>query len=143
MAGSKRNLADGCAIVFATSGFDADVTAINWSGINRASVDVSHLGLTDPGAGNFGNKLFLPSKLVDAGELELTINFDPDDDPPMHAEAETITLTFAQITGDTSPASWAGSGFASGFSFNGAAEGKLEGTITVKFTGGIAMTDAA
>ena len=143
MAGSKRNLADGASVTFGTSGFDADITAINWSGINRPAVDVTHLGVTDPGANNFGNMLFLPSKIADPGELELTINFDPDDDPPMHAEAETITLNFAQITGDTSPADWEGSGFVTGFSFNGAIQGKLEGTITIKFTGAITMTDAA
>ena len=127
-------LGTGATVTFATSSFTANVTDIGISGLSRESIDTSHLGTT-------ANRTFMPGSLVDAGELEMEIQFDPDNYPPIAAAAETITITFPLSSAGTTEATWAATGFATGFTAGVTLEELMTGTLTVKFSGAITSTD--
>lgn len=126
------DLGTGASVTFATSSFTANITSIGFSGMERASVDTSHLGTTTA-------MTFVAGDLYNAGELELEIQFDPDDFPPIKTAAETITVTFANL-GGTTPADWEFTGFCTGFSAGVPLEELMTGTITIKITGDITAT---
>lgn len=137
MASPGAQIADGATIVFGTSAFSAQVTSIAWGGITRPAIDTTHLGTAAPAGDNFGNRTFLPGKMVDPGEITMEIHVNPDAGPPIHAAAETITVTF------NSGATWACTGFVTSFEITNALDDKLVGTMTVKMTGNINPTAAA
>lgn len=139
MAGADVYIGTGTTVTFLTSAFSAQVTSISMSGLSRESVDVTHMGST----GTLGGKAFIPGKLADPGELTLEIHFNPDDTPPIMQAVETIRITFPLITGDTTPAKWECSGFATGFEFTDPLEAKMTGSLTIKCTGNITITPAA
>lgn len=115
----------GTTITFGTSGFSANVTNIDWTGVSRESIGNSHLGTTTA-------KTFQPGDLYDPGEVTLTIYHDPATTPPISAAAETITITYPD----------ANTRSASGFVTNWdpgsvTTDEMMESSITVKFTGAI------
>lgn len=124
----------GASVTFGTSGFTANIASISHDGIERTAIPTTHLGTTTA-------MTFIPGDLFDPGELSLDIQFDPDDYPPIDQPAETITVTFPLGSGGSSAATWAASGFATGFSYAVAVEELMTGTLTVKFTGDITDTD--
>ena len=135
MATSAASQAKG-AITFSSS-FFAQITSLNWSGISREAFDTSHMGLSLAGSGKFGNMTKIPSKLNDPGKLEVEFNFNPDTLPPIEGAAETVTVTI----GDSStPATWAGSGFMTEFSWEGPLQGIMKGKATITFSGNVTRT---
>lgn len=125
----------GASITF-SSGFFAEITNIGHSGINRGSVDVTHMGTTDA-------REFMPTDLYDAGELSVELQFDPDSSPPIDQAAETVTVTFPTPSGGVSGATWAADGFMTDFEYTGPLEDKMTATATIKFTGTITYTASA
>lgn len=91
-------------ISFGTSGFTANVHVIGGMDFTRPSIPTSHLGTT-----NFES--VIPGDLIELGEFENEFEFDPDEQPPISAVAETITITFPVPTGMSNGATLAGSGF--------------------------------
>lgn len=142
MPGTTVDVTTGSTIVFGTSGFTSEIMSFTWSGIAREPIDTSHLGTAAASSNEFGNRTFIPGRLIDPGEATLERHFDPDQDIPIGAVAETITITFPLVTGDTTAANWAGSGFATAFDVTGPLDEKMTATMTVKFSGNITMTDA-
>ena len=141
---ATADLLTGASITFGTSGFSAEVLDINVSGISRPAVDSTHLGTAAAGAGKHGNAMFIAGRIINPGTVDFEINFNPDDDPPIATAAETITIAFAASGGDTTGASWAGSGFMTDFAFSGGGvDGKMTGTATVQFSGNITRTDGS
>lgn len=128
------DIGTGASVTFGTSGFTANITNISWSGIERASIQTTHLGTTTA-------HTFTPGDLFNPGELSLEIQFDPDDYPPIDAAAETVTVTFPLSTGGSSAATWAATGFSTGFELGVPLEELMTGTLTVKFSGDITDTD--
>ena len=128
------DIGTGASVTFGTSSFTANYTDINWGGIERTSVQTSHLGTTTA-------HTFVPGDLFDPGEATFEIQFDPDDYPPIDQAAETITVTFPVGAGGSSGATWAATGFATGFEFGVPLEDLMTGTLTVKFSGDITDTD--
>lgn len=126
----------GGTITFGTSGFTANISNINWDGMERASIATSHLGTTTA-------HTFIPGDLYDPGELSLDIQFDPDEFPPINSAAETITVTYPLSSGGTTAANWAATGFVTGASHVVPLEALMTGTITVKLSGAITNTDEA
>lgn len=133
---SLCDIGTGTSIVFGTSAFTAELTAVDWSGISRGSVQCSHLGTT-----NFHK--FIPTDLVDPGELNIEFNFDPSTTPPYDQPVETITVTFPVPDGLSTPADWEGDGFMTNFEFTVPLEEKMTGSATLKMTGAIVITAAA
>jgi hypothetical protein len=130
------DIGTGTSIVFVTSGFDAEFLSVDWSGIARGVVDSSHL-LT------VNWRTFIPTDLVDPGEIQVEMAFDPSDQPPLHELPERIIVTFPVPAGLVTPANWQGDGFMSGFEFNVPLEDKMTGTGTLKMTGEVFFTAAA
>ena len=143
MAGDSKNIFEGTTIVFGTSSWTSEVLGIDWSGISRPAITFKHATPTTAAATNFGTVIKKPGLNVDAGTVAVRVNFDPDQTPPMAALTETITITFPQITGDASAASWAFSGFATEFTLAGEVEGQYEGTLTLAVADEVTVTEAA
>ena len=148
MAGSPVDLATGLTVVFGTSAFIMELSSIDWSGVERESIETTHLGTAAPGASKFGNRTFIPDDLSDPGELVLeghfdTLQTDTVKAPPIDQAAETVTITWPKFAGDTTAAKWAASGFVTSYGVSGGLDEKLTQRVTVKLTGEVTVTVAA
>jgi hypothetical protein len=106
------------------------VSDFNWSGIERPSIDVSVLGASSATATtSFGGRAFIPGKLVDPGEVTVTLL-----EPAQITNIDAGVITNLTITlGDGS--AFTGSGFHTGASFANPLEERLEMEVTLKLTG--------
>jgi len=118
----------GTAIAFGTSSFTASVLSLSGSDIAREDIDITHMGST-------GYKEFMPSDLVDGGSIEMEIAFDPDEQPPISAAAEEITITFPIATGNSTGATFVFNGYVSSWSWETPMEEAMTATITIKVNG--------
>jgi hypothetical protein len=126
---NKRFISTGCGVAFATSNFTAEIQDIRPVSARREPINVSHQAST--GAHNFDH-----AKLVDWGEFEMDIHFNPATIPPIDQPAEAITITFS----DSGAATWAFSGFVTSFRSSAPLENKATGTVTVKIDGDVTVT---
>ena len=118
------------------SGFVGEIIDVGWEGMSRAAIETTH-NATSP-----AKKTFRPSDLVDMGELRLTINFDPDDDPPIDAAAATVIVTWPVPDGLTTGATWQASAFMTGLSITSQQEDRMTAQVTLKYSGDITVTAA-
>tara|TARA_R110002020_G_scaffold451901_1_gene666117 strand:- start:9429 stop:9848 length:420 start_codon:yes stop_codon:yes gene_type:complete len=128
------------AIVFGTSGFDANVISLDGPSSSRESIESSHLGTVD-------NMTFFAASLADNGEVSLTVEFDPDIVWPFGTGTvqltEEITITWPLPVGQSTAATMVFDAFAtanSGAASNGE---RMEGTFSLKLTGAITQTPSA
>jgi hypothetical protein len=142
MPGTAVNVGTGTTITFGTSGYSANILSVSWDGIERQMFDSSHMGTAAPGANKFGNKTFIASKLSDPGTLTLEVHHNPQTNPPVDGAFETVTVTWPQVSGDSTAASWAGSGAIQSYRVNDPHDGIMSATMVVKFSGNVTMTDA-
>ncbi len=108
------------------SGFLAEILNVADQGMERASIDASHMGSSQ--------MEFLPGTLQNWGQLECEIAFDPDLKPPLDAAAEIVTITYQNGT------TWARSGFMTGFQVQAPLEERMTATASIKFTGDLTVT---
>lgn len=118
----------GTTIAFGTSGFTAEIMSVNGNDISREDIETTHMGTTN-------YKTFIPGDLVDGGTLEVEFSLDPDDQPPVTAAAETITVTFPVPSGLSSGATYVFSGYVNSWSFTDAKEELMTGSMTIKVDG--------
>lgn len=143
MPGASVDLGNGASITFGTSGWTAQITSLAWNGVSRASVETSHLGTSAAAAGKIGSKTFMPASLTDPGSLAIEGHFNPNTNPPIEQAAETITVTFPLVSGDSTAANWQASGFMTDFAITGIVnDEKMMFSATVKLSGSVTMTDA-
>jgi hypothetical protein len=128
------DLGTGASVTFGTSGFTANYTELRLPGMSRPVIKTSHLGTTTADT-------FTPGDLVDFGEFEMDLQWDPDDFPPIDQVAETITLTFPLSSGGSTAAKFQFTGFAHNFSGAVPHEELMTGSLTVKISGDITDTD--
>ena len=121
-------VAQGTTVAFGTSSFSANITDFSWSGVSRGAVDTSTIASTAAS--------FLPSGIVDPGDLTLEIHSEGGNNvPPTDGDPETITINFPDGS------SLAASGFVTGWDPASGSTGELvTGALTVKFTGAITST---
>lgn len=81
----------GITIAFA-SGFLAEITDITLPESDRPAIDVSHTASPNK------RRQFIPSDLVDEGQLEVELNYDESEEPPIDDPAELVTVTFPSGT---------------------------------------------
>ena len=143
MAGSTVDIGHGCTVAFATTAFTASIESITVSGVTRSAIDTSHMGTTATTSGGFGSRTFIPEALSDAGEMGLTIQFNPQTVVPIDLAAEQVTLTWPLVVGDSTPATWVFSGFMTGYSNEASFEDKMMADVTVKISGKVTETAAA
>ena len=132
----------GTTVTFGTSGFTANVESIRWNGIARNAIPTFHLGTAAPGANKFGNKTFIPSRLSDPGELQMSVHFNPQTNPPIDGLAETVTITFPKAPADSTPAIWSATGFVTAYDLTDEMEAAMMANMTVKISGNVTMVDA-
>ena len=123
---------NGTTIAFGTSSFSANVYSIGGSTQTREALETTYLGTS-------GFKEFIPDALVDGGEAEIEFEWNPSFGtfPPISGAAETITITFPLLSGETTNATLAGTGFLTSSTGPNVANGEImRGTATVKFDGG-------
>lgn len=142
MPGAVVDNGTGAVITF-SSGFLGRILDISWSGIERESLETSHMGTAAPTAGKFGNRTFLPGDLTDPGECTIEIHYNAHDVIPPFTVAETVTVKAPLVAGDATAASWAGSGFLTSFEWGIPLEEIMTATATIKFSGEITRTAAA
>lgn len=141
-ASTAGDQATGISITF-DSGFFAMITDVSWDGISRGSIETTH-SETSPTNGAVW-RTFQPSELIDAGSLQVEIQFEKNTTPPWDAAAETCTVTFPQASVETgSAATWAASAFMTDFSYNAnpLSDDLMSATCTLKFSGAITITQA-
>lgn len=121
-------IATGITISGATSGAFAEVIDVIPPNRSRKSVDVTHQLSTA--------MEFLPGKLVDGGTCRVKLAYDPTDVPPIDADPEVWTITYAD-SGDTTEAF---TGFLTNMSPSGSLEDKMVCDVDIKVTGAITNT---
>lgn len=117
----------GGTISFST-GFLAQIISVTLPEQAREAIDTSHAGTTG------GDMTFIPSDLIDHGELQVELNFDETTAPPIDSAAETVTITFASAT------TWAFTGFMTNYSAEAPIDDRMTATATIKVSGDITVT---
>ncbi len=123
----------GITITFA-SGFLAEILNVNDGDISRPSIKASHA--------TSAQDEFLPGKLVDTGQLEAEIAFDPAASPPIDQAPETVTINYPK---DATVQQWARTGFMTAFRTTAPIspqEDRMTATCVIKFTGALTITQA-
>lgn len=89
-------VATGTTIVFGTSAFAATIMGGNLGAARREKVRTTALAATQPTTNQEGGHTYIPGKLHDLEDLDLEIQWNPATGSrvPLHAAAETITITF-------------------------------------------------
>lgn len=123
------DIGTGTTVTFGTSSFTADLLSVSHSGIAREAIQTSHMGTTS-------DHTFMPTDLVDNGELTLEIAFVATLTPPIltNGAAETITVAYAG-----SATTWSFSAFQTGFEITAPLEDKMTATVTLKVTGAVTV----
>jgi len=142
MPGALVDAGTGTVVTFVTSAFTFQLLSLSHSGINRESIDTSHMGTAAPAAGKFGNRTFIPGDLSDPGEVTMEGHFNPDTIPPIDAASETIRIEFPLSAGGLTKAKYEFSGFMTSFEYEDPLEDKMTATFTVKATGNVTRTAA-
>ncbi len=129
------DIGTGTKVAFGTTTIKGNVMDVSWDGPNRESIETTHMGTT-------GGQTFMPSDLYDPGELTIEVQFDPDAtvDADIVAAAETITVTFPIVAGESNGATWAATGFITSYTNTTPLEGLMTASIGVKFSGAITTT---
>lgn len=142
MPGTTVDVGTGTTLTFGTSAYSAELLSIDWGGIERPAINVDHMGVAAAGAGEMANGLMIPGDITSPGEITATVHFNPENEPPVDAVAETITVTFPLAAGDSTPASFACSGFVSAVSIGVPLEEKMTLDLTITLSGNITLTSA-
>lgn len=119
----------GITLTFSSS-FCAEIISFEHDGITRDAIETTHTGTSG------GKRTFIPSDLIDYGELNVGINFAPGVDPPIDSAAENITITFPNSDAST----WAFSGFMTNFRYTAPLDDRMTAECTIKVTGDVTVT---
>ena len=122
----------GVAITFA-SGFMAWITDVSVSGIRREALETTNSSTT-------ASRTFIPEKLVNYGEIRVSLQLKTSADPPIEGAAETITITWPMEKGGATAPTWSGTGFMTAYEATGPINGIMTATATVKITGTLTFT---
>jgi len=117
---------DGQGTRITIAGFTAALISVDGPAVERAAIDTSHLGLTTA-------KTFMPSSLYDPGGCDITIAFDPADEPLMTSAEGSITIAWGTTTTDY----WIFNGFFSNYRPSATGGERMEAQVTLKATGPI------
>ena len=119
-------------VVLFQNGFFAKIESVNITGEKREAIKITNMSSIDNGE---GFEEYIPSRIVDAGELDVTILFDQDQTPPIRSAPETITIKFPLPAGKTTPGQVAATGFMTENSVAVPVGDKMTQSCKIKFTG--------
>ena len=117
----------GTTITFGTTGFAANLIDIDGPGMERAVIDITHMGTTTAMA-------FIPAGLYDGGSVNITFEFNGADDAPIDQVAETITIDWSGATGS---GSYSFSGFMTNYKPSAKMGDRMTAEATLKVTGAV------
>lgn len=148
MPGSNADQTTGLTLTTGTSAFTCQITSFGWSGLTRDAIETTHLGTAANSATKIGNRTYIPSDLIDPGELQFngyqsTLMSAAKGPEVMKTAAETITVTYPLTSGDGSAATAVGSGFFTSYEQTGERDGVITFTATIKWTSEVTISDAA
>lgn len=126
----------GATLALASSGWTGNIVGIRRTGMARPSIKTTHLGTS-------GADTFMPADNHDEGSLELDIQYDPNNPPPLTAVAEAVTLTYPIPAGQSNGATDIGSAFITDEDRTIAIGELMQGTFTLKWAGSVAQTDSS
>jgi hypothetical protein len=122
----------GLELVLATStGFDAALRIRDTTEdqVKRSAIDMTHTQSPD-------NRMqFEPSKLVDPGEIKVTLILPKGVEPPIDEKPEVMTIKYPLQDAETAPAQVSGSGFFTDFGKRLPLNDRMEMNCTIKKTG--------
>ena len=136
---AAADIGTGATIAFTTTAKTFKVRSIKQSGIKRDAIDTTHLGTTTA-------KTFMPSDLIDGGEIEVELLWEPGaiGTRPSYAGAtETVTITFPMHSGGSVAAAVSFSGFVMDVGFDVPLEDLMISTFKIKVTGDLTWTAAS
>ncbi len=133
---AATDVGTGVTITF-QSGFFAEITDVRVSGYHRDAIETTHATSTN------GWRTFIPSDLTDVGQIEVDLNFNADDTPPIDQVAEDVTLTFPIPSGSTTGATFKASGFMTDFEIGVPIDDRMTASATIKYTAAPTWVDAA
>ena len=135
--GIYPDIGTGASLALATSAWAPQISEMNWGGIDRDMVESTHLATTTA-------RSYLPADLYDPGELNLSVFYEPGNEPPTNGALETVTLTFPLNTaqGVAVAATLAGSAAMTSFSFSVPLEDMITADVSFKFSGVLTWTSA-
>lgn len=115
----------GTGTTLAIAGMTMDLLSLSASGIERASVEIPHMGTT-------GAKPSLLGDQYSTGDLTAEVHFDASEsiDTMMTAAAASISIVFPETTAKTVV------GGVTGFSWDDPLEDVMTATVTMKVTTG-------
>lgn len=114
-------IATGTTITFGGSSFIAKLLSLGPSQ-TRAEVQTSTMATT-------ASHTYLPAKLVDRS-LDIEIDYDPTDHPPIDEDIETITIVWS----DTSTDNWVCTGFMTSHTVTATLEERVTASATIKIS---------
>lgn len=114
----------GTTITF-SSGFFAEIISVDGPDLTREAIESTHMGTTS------GLKTFIPSDLIDNGNLSVEMAYVPATAPPIASAAETVTVTYP----DSSTAAF--SGFMTTFSPSIPIDDRMTASAEIKVSGAI------
>ena len=117
----------GTGTTFTLAGFTPEVLDVQWGGISRESIEMSHMATTVA-------RDFVPTDLYDAGELTIEFLYDPTEDPPYSGAAASIAINY---TGGGAGFIWTATGFMTNVDIGVPFEDRMTATGTFKMTGAI------
>jgi hypothetical protein len=129
----------GATIAFTTTAKTFKVRSIKQSGLKREVVDTTHLGTTTA-------KTFMPGDLIDGGEIEVELLWEPGaaGTRPSYAGAiETVTITVPMHSGGSVAAAVAFSGVVMDVGFDVPLDALMISTFKIKITGDLTWTAAS
>jgi len=122
----------GTVVVFGTSGFEAEILGVTPPNMTRPDIETSHLGTT-----KFDT--FEPGLVVNGGEVELRIAYDPGTVPPIRAAVESISITCS----DDGATVIAFPGYCKAFAAGEIQKDqRAEATVTIKVAGDVTIDGA-
>ena len=110
------------------SGFFAEILDVTPPGVSRESIQTSDMSTTVA-------HRFIPTKLVDWGDMSVELQFDPGDDPPIDNDPEEVIITF----GNSAATTWTFQGFLTGYEPSAPLEDKMTATATIKVDGDVTV----
>lgn len=137
MAGARSGT--GGTIVLGGSAYDVDILSISQGDETLPVFDTSHLGTA-------GSRTKGVGELIDHGSVDVEIHVDPDEldalKTAMAAGAQTVTITFPTITGETNGATASGSGAVTAHNYTVPLEDKIAGGYTITWLGAVTYADS-
>ena len=116
----------GTVITF-SSGFFAQITSVSWSGIERASIETTHLGTTTA-------KTFAADDLYDIGTVDVELYFDASSAVPIAGAAATVAVNFSGSS------TWSATACFTSFSATASMGELMTASASLKATGAITVS---